>query len=198
LRDCVTAALPGVAEQQGRKRAVLGAKHLCGVASDLALRSLVSFGSHLATDVAGLGIATCCHHCCNWDDYVGRDFLASKGITGAEFSVMCGWTSWATSLCMHTAKTEGRKGDGEAEGKAEVEVEHSVTGERQLRSNERHRPRDTQPSALRLAGWWAKRAIDEGRAAFLRSLGMDAFQRYYCDKDVTPECVMLVGTPKCK
>jgi len=190
LRDCVTAALPGVVEQQGHKRAVVGAKHLCGVASDLALRSLASFGGRLAADVAGLGIATCCHHCCNWEDYVGRDFLASKGVTGAEFAVMCGWTSWATSLRMHTKETKVRKGE------AEAEVEHSAAGERQLRSNERHRPKDAQPSALRLAGWWAKRAIDEGRAAFLRSLGMDAFQRYYCDKDVTPECVMLVGTPK--
>ena len=49
------------------------AKHLCGGATDLALWSLakpelVEFGKKI-------GIATCCHHRCDWRTYVGRDFI---------------------------------------------------------------------------------------------------------------------------
>jgi hypothetical protein len=122
---------------------VLVAKHLCGVATDISLRSAATFqlppsplpqdtsaaaagaagastlcpGSHtsdsdsdsnkpysssgsdvksssgLSAQLKGVAIATCCHHACVWQDYVGASFLNSQGgITATEFDVLKQWS----------------------------------------------------------------------------------------------------------
>ena len=80
------------------KEVVIVAKHLCGVATDLALRSLECFRRPVVgafgdavTDAAtagvsaqakakakGVAIATCCHHACNWADYTGKKFFQDE------------------------------------------------------------------------------------------------------------------------
>jgi hypothetical protein len=91
------------------KKVVIMAKHLCGAATDLALRSLNAFvapsaddgaggGAVLAARARGLAIATCCHHACNWRDYLGREWLAAQGVSPAEFDVMKIWSGWAHTL----------------------------------------------------------------------------------------------------
>lgn len=91
---------------------VLVAKHLCGVATDLALRSLqplfaTSDTSNTSTTTSssgsssgdiGVAIATCCHHCCNWNDYVGTEWLTSIGFTREEFSLLRPMTGWQSML----------------------------------------------------------------------------------------------------
>lgn len=53
---------------------VVHAKHLCGGATDLALYSLEQAGvRRLLTKK--VGIATCCHHRCDWRTFVGKRFL---------------------------------------------------------------------------------------------------------------------------
>ena len=63
------------------KKVVLIAKHLCGVASDMSIRSLEALHRHksggsdkleVTTVQRGIAIATCCHHACNYTDYVGE------------------------------------------------------------------------------------------------------------------------------
>lgn len=74
-----------------RRPVVAVAKHLCGVATDLGLRSLLTTRTTQAPvssddwpgignedqdlNVAGVCIATCCHHCCNWTDFVAKGFF---------------------------------------------------------------------------------------------------------------------------
>jgi tRNA:m4X modification enzyme len=41
-------------------------------------------------------IALCCHHRCDWNVYVGKDYLLEHGFTAEEFSLLCGLSSWAT------------------------------------------------------------------------------------------------------
>ena len=78
------------------KEVVIVAKHLCGVATDLALRSLECFRKPVVgafgdavTDAAtagvnsqakakGVAIATCCHNACNWADYTGKKFFQDE------------------------------------------------------------------------------------------------------------------------
>ena len=50
-------------------------KHVCGVATDLALRSVHRFleDEPLGSRGMALVIACCCYHCCSWDDYVGKE-----------------------------------------------------------------------------------------------------------------------------
>ena len=49
------------------------AKHLCGAATDLALRALVR-----DPRTRHIAIATCCHHRCDWDLYVGRPYFRER------------------------------------------------------------------------------------------------------------------------
>jgi hypothetical protein len=104
-------------------KVVVIAKHLCGVATDLALQSLTrlstsmgvakdkngSSSSSQSEDKSGqdkrdgqlgprgrraLAIAPCCHHACLWKHYTGRQFLRKNGFTGRDFGVMKLWSGW--------------------------------------------------------------------------------------------------------
>lgn len=88
-------------------------KHLCGAATDLALRCLVSglveegaataaapppSAPRAAATLRGVAIATCCHHRCDWRHYVGRDFFTqSLAATPVEFEAMRMLSSWGVS-----------------------------------------------------------------------------------------------------
>jgi len=58
-------------ERYRKAKIVVIAKHLCGVGTDLALKSLIPIRHRIDACL----IATCCHGICNWEDYVGRDIL---------------------------------------------------------------------------------------------------------------------------
>ncbi|KAL6778029.1 hypothetical protein ACKKBG_A16640 [Auxenochlorella protothecoides x Auxenochlorella symbiontica] len=60
------------------------AKHLCGAASDFALRAAVEQAPRRCR---GLGLATCCHHRCSWRAYVGKEWFAERGFAPAEFEL---------------------------------------------------------------------------------------------------------------
>lgn len=87
----------------GEAKHVVGvSKHLCGAATDLAIRCLVNDGSHAETNdscipgrVKGLVIALCCHHRCEWRSYVGKAFLLENGIGRDEFLLIKRMVSWA-------------------------------------------------------------------------------------------------------
>lgn len=98
------------------------AKHLCGCATDFALRSIVAAGrlADGARDGAGAGpddaaaaagtpavstpghmdtvmVATCCHHRCTWDTYVNRPFLEAAGIDADDFRLLTVLSGWGTN-----------------------------------------------------------------------------------------------------
>ena len=57
-------------------------KHLCGCATDLALRCLANSG----LPVNGLSIACCCHHRCEWNSYVAKSFITDDcGFNAEDF-----------------------------------------------------------------------------------------------------------------
>ena len=47
----------------------------------------------------GFGIATCCHHRCSWEHYVGRSFFQEHSMTEADFQLV----SWMTGVRPHAA-----------------------------------------------------------------------------------------------
>lgn len=105
-----------------RGRSLVGvAKHLCGAATDLALRCLLDTLPHqlgrsreqslshqhtsgcqaleaAATDggtqLLGVAMAMCCHHRCTWSALVGQEFLEGCGFSPEEFPLLCQLTSW--------------------------------------------------------------------------------------------------------
>jgi len=114
---------------------VVLAKHLCGVATDLAIHSLRDPTLVAQKMPVGLAVASCCHHCCNWEDYSGRGWLAgipqaatsstsattstaasasvstlaSWSITAEEFAVLVHWSGWATGLASIWSGRTGSK-----------------------------------------------------------------------------------------
>jgi hypothetical protein len=114
--------------QMGMKKVIIMAKHLCGVATDLALRSLETFIDHdkdsnniLDSKVKGVSIATCCHHACVWRDYTGANWLLTRGFTSAEFDIMKLWSGWA-----HTLRTTETRRKNENTEKIEKNEESKI------------------------------------------------------------------------
>ena len=70
------------------------AKHLCGVGTDLALKALEPVKDQVSTCL----FATCCHGVCNWQDYVGREYLRqvfaqeNVSFSGNEFELLRRWS----------------------------------------------------------------------------------------------------------
>ncbi|OMH84628.1 tRNA:m(4)X modification enzyme TRM13 [Zancudomyces culisetae] len=87
IRDLRLAKLPQVLENTDVKKpqfveVVAYSKHLCGAATDLALKSLKNFVDE-GGKVRGVVFALCCHHCCKYSSFINQrylsdSFLASK------------------------------------------------------------------------------------------------------------------------
>ncbi len=101
IRHCKVSALPGVKGTTGK--VVVIAKHLCGVASDLAIHSTRDPDLRQGDGVGrrmevGVCVATCCHHACSWADYAGKQWLQDAGFTREEFNLLKHWSGWCTGL----------------------------------------------------------------------------------------------------
>lgn len=68
-------------------------KHLCGGATDLALRCMVN-GNHNGVKTSNFIICVCCHHQCSWDTFVGKDWLLANGIDRKTFNILIKMVSW--------------------------------------------------------------------------------------------------------
>lgn len=105
---------------QTSKRLIGVSKHLCGAATDLALRCIVKANNHESCNdrnTDGMLIALCCHHRCDWKSFVGKKFFLSNGITKKYFSVLIKMVGWA--MCGNGMSRErreeienGKVGDG--------------------------------------------------------------------------------------
>ena len=99
---CVKSA----AGEEGRSPVVALSKHLCGCATDLALRCLANAGG----PVGGLCVACCCHHRCEWASYVAKEFVADEcGFDPDDFFYLTRMTTWAT--CGSGRPRLGDRGD---------------------------------------------------------------------------------------
>jgi tRNA:m4X modification enzyme len=84
---------------------VFVAKHLCGAATDLALRCALAAPrddsdallqkTKKTFRARGACIATCCHHRCEWGSYVNRAFFEAHGFDAREFGWLARISSWA-------------------------------------------------------------------------------------------------------
>ncbi|XP_077572416.1 tRNA:m(4)X modification enzyme TRM13 homolog [Stigmatopora nigra] len=150
-------------------------KHLCGAATDLALRCLLPTTAE-SPPVLGLAVALCCHHRCEWRHYVGRRFFSELGLGAADFADLCRMSSWATC---------GRRLDQDHQDQDHQEQDH---------------PTQTAPSFLSAAereriGRRCKLLIDAGRLDFLRGRGFGGRLTRYVDAAATLENVLLTATP---
>ncbi|XP_056379331.1 tRNA:m(4)X modification enzyme TRM13 homolog isoform X6 [Hyla sarda] len=190
-------------------------KHLCGAGTDLALRCLVHHYSNpdgeprckrSRTDaeqtvraeppyrchVDGIVIALCCHHRCDWQHYVGRDFFEKLGLGQREFGLFQRMSSWATCGARRPAQAENSGGKGNSEDMEEHDADQkngdcnteSVQG-LQLSVEEREH-----------FGRLCKLLLDRGRVDYLERMGYKASLEYYTEPEVSLENVILTALPQ--
>eukprot|EP00095_Tigriopus_kingsejongensis_P007790 maker-scaffold370_size193435-snap-gene-0.31 protein:Tk07790 transcript:maker-scaffold370_size193435-snap-gene-0.31-mRNA-1 annotation:"trna:m x modification enzyme trm13 homolog" len=149
-------------------------KHLCGPATDLALRSC----QHLeASRIRGLMIALCCHHRCVWHLFAGVEYLQELGFSREEFDLLCGLTSWATC------------GSGKPRGQKEPDPS-TASDEVEGRYDRLKLPRERRESI----GRKVKRIFDVARARYVnQTLGLKSHLYYYCDPEISLENVVLLS-----
>ncbi|CAN9500834.1 unnamed protein product [Ophioblennius macclurei] len=174
-------------------------KHLCGAATDLAIRCLLETSevpepteplpkrqksSDLSENldpepgpglvpglVLGLVLALCCHHRCEWRHYVGKRFFRDRGLGPDEFAAFCRMSSWATCGLRDQNQDHDHKPNQDQE-----------TETRLLSAAERHH-----------VGHLCKRLLDAGRRDFLTSRGLTCGLWRYVQSDVTLENVLLTA-----
>ncbi|XP_055945257.1 tRNA:m(4)X modification enzyme TRM13 homolog [Argiope bruennichi] len=162
-------------------------KHLCGGATDLAMRCLMNSivseenGEKIKHKICGLLMALCCHHRCSWNTYTGKHFMEEHGFAEKDFKLMCCIASWATCGLRKSA-TENNE-----EHTTEVPDENLLN--RYQRLNLKHEERE-------IIGMQCKRLIDAGRIQFLKDEGYDVRLVTYIDKFVSLENVALLATCK--
>ena len=212
IRHC---SLPEVLKQvssrtviKADKDVIVVAKHLCGCATDMTLRSmsnLIRSSKENSVDsprniARGIAIATCCHHACNWNDYVGKSFLIAQGFSPEEFNVMRSWSGWASMSAANRADSEVKEHPSGSEARDnqsfEEISEHADTA---------HAPDKVLPTVIRpnniskeqmlIVGCRVKCILDYGRCQYMKEmLGCtEAVYTEYCSSSLTPECRLLIG-----
>lgn len=199
----MTKALGSHQSPVGSSTTVVIAKHLCGVGTDLALKSIRNLGR-----IDGCVFATCCHSLCNWNDYVGRNCLLRLfcsepgGITTfgeKQFNLMKRWAS-ASILEDRThspnAETkEDHKNVLDDDDKGRCSNIFAVVGALGLKCGGNGLGRACQ------------RLIDYGRCDYMRknlltsesghSSSGEAFNvqlLHYVPRDVTPQNALIIAT----
>uniref|UniRef100_A0A336MJC2 tRNA:m(4)X modification enzyme TRM13 n=1 Tax=Culicoides sonorensis TaxID=179676 RepID=A0A336MJC2_CULSO len=143
-------------------------KHLCGSATDLALRCMVNGNSGQNPMTKGFIIALCCHHRTSYGDFTGRTFLDENKIDSNTFKIITKMTSWG--ICGHERGEDTKADDHESE-KLSKSVKEKV-------------------------GWKCKRILDYARKVYMDQNGFECNLKYYVKSDVTLENVCLVGIRK--
>ncbi|XP_018323302.1 tRNA:m(4)X modification enzyme TRM13 homolog isoform X2 [Agrilus planipennis] len=150
-----------------RKQVVGVTKHLCGEATDLAIKCLIA--AKKEKPVLGALLSFCCHHQCQWESYVGKNFFKNVGLSHGDFEIMCGLVSWA--VC-GTGKSRGNqsKENLNSEGALNISL-----------------------SEMKNIGFKCKHIIDWGRKCYLDELSFYSVLHYYVNPNVTLENVCIVA-----
>lgn len=96
-------------------------KHLCGAATDLALRCLVNTKA-FNEKVKGGVFTFCCHHRCRWIPYTGKNFFEENNLNVTDFTIMCAMASWATCGTGLSRNEKHISGDELKQNNRDVEI----------------------------------------------------------------------------
>ncbi|KAL3781193.1 hypothetical protein ACHAW5_007005 [Stephanodiscus triporus] len=179
-------------------KTIMVAKHLCGVGTDLAIKSIRNLGS-----IDGCVMATCCHGLCSWNDYVGRNCLLglfcgeSGGLTAFgedRFNMLKRWTTAAVAEERPPASgNDANKFDDN--GPKEHHYEGQADDEKGLRSSI-----FTISKELGLScggkglGRACQRLIDYGRCDYMKGRGFKVNMCHYVPQNVTPQNALIVAS----
>ena len=168
---------------------------------DFALRCVVNFAKNCkekpkfqstssevpmsyVSQFSGLAFATCCHHCCSWSSYVGKEFFSHIQLTADDFDLIRKMSSWAVCGIRKTNPENiletGEKVEVKGVSKrSEKEDSHTVYGY------------SAHPKEQ--IGLMCKRIIDLGRLQYLKRNGFYSELIPYIDRSVSLENMMLTA-----
>ncbi|XP_067126997.1 tRNA:m(4)X modification enzyme TRM13 homolog isoform X2 [Centruroides vittatus] len=176
--------IPSISSHNGNIVGVT--KHLCGAATDLALKCLMETLSdqenHLNNYLLqGIIMALCCHHQCTWQTYVGRTFLEEQKYNQREFQLLCGIASWATCGRMPTHFDSN---------------DDACNMENNNTDKNRYRRMNLGADCREEIGRQCKRLLDYGRMRYLIDHNYDAKLICYVEPAVSLENIALVAINK--
>ncbi|GAX20912.1 tRNA:m4X modification enzyme [Fistulifera solaris] len=176
---------------------VVVAKHLCGVGSDLALKSLYPIRSRVTACI----FATCCHGVCSWNGYVGRDYLRKAVQTEelpfgeAEFDLV---RKWAGAVVMEPTI------DGSDDDEGDDNRHYTSPGNDKndlLKSVSITAVADGLDCGTRGLSRACQRLIDYGRREYIHQIlgnasDLNVEMLRYTPDEITPQNTALIGYRK--
>ena len=100
IRDFYLSELPSIKNTQVQLNIIIVSKHLCGSATDLALRCAINAKNN-QQNIRAIIITLCCYHRLKWNDYVGKEFFYRMNLTSKDFSLIRTLTSWCINENRH-------------------------------------------------------------------------------------------------
>ncbi|CAH1775544.1 unnamed protein product [Owenia fusiformis] len=125
--------------------------------------------------VKGVVIALCCHHRCEWQSYVGKDFMLQHGIKERDFKILTTMTSWRT-CGTRSSTTQTEKHNAE-------HYNHDRYG-------------TLKPEEREEIGRKCKLLIDIGRMKHMEKLGYNVSLKAYTSTDISLENIALIAIPR--
>ncbi|XP_063508661.1 tRNA:m(4)X modification enzyme TRM13 homolog isoform X2 [Pongo pygmaeus] len=218
--------------REGKLPVVGIGKHLCGMATDLALRCLVEtyaasfeerneepLAKRIKNDktekeiytlakegneknvpekwnpVAGIVIALCCHHRCDWRHYVGKEYFRALGLGAVEFHYFQRMSSWATCGMRKTSLETSNSTTKRQDNQNDDSEEHDDGGYRITDDGADSLPGLLGVEEKKKIGHLCKLLIDQGRIQYLQQKGFSPALQYYTDPLVSLENVLLTALP---
>ena len=161
-----------------KSKVLVVGKHLCGEATDYALRCTVGSKSNsVGSDTPklqglyGLGLAPCCHHSCRWLTFINTPFLERLGISEVMFPCLARMSSWATLSESHGCKSS--RSD---------KTHSSSLPDTKLQRHEKV-----------VIGRKIKFILNTARVVWLRERGFDVHLDTYVDLKLTPENMLILA-----
>ncbi|KAH6925547.1 hypothetical protein HPB50_007099 [Hyalomma asiaticum] len=119
-------------------------------------------------------MATCCHHRCRWDSFVGRPILEAWGLLREDFELLTAMAGWAT--CAARVPQANQKCPEEMAGAVNRYLCMGLSVERRTEVGRR-----------------CKMLLDTARVRYL-STRFNSRLVYFITPDVTPENVAILAT----
>lgn len=187
--------LNGVEPLQGVAYIAIG-KHLCGPATDMTLRCCVreQCGQVIAAEAQdccyfrGSAIATCCHHLCQWKNYINKRYISDLGFTKEDFHAISWFTSWAVDADhgSNFSSTEFMTRHEIMSEMKEFGLDSEVRGVGEM-------VRDMKPIDRAVLGFMCKDIIDMGRLMWVKARGLESQLVKYVPCSISPENHLLVA-----
>ncbi|KAF4532296.1 hypothetical protein B566_EDAN010797 [Ephemera danica] len=198
--DIADLCLRQVSSLESSKQVVAMSKHLCGVATDLALRCVVNSLEKYTDsqwEIKGLAMALCCHHRCVWKDFVGKKFFEDVDLTAEDFNTMTVLASWATCGSGKSRDHPQPAYDTSAERQsteATPDDQSTAEGVADNKHKDRYVRLNLPQEVREVVGRKCKYIIDFARNKYLQSIGFTSEIVFYVNLNTTLENVSIIAT----